>query len=732
MTRSAILLSSIILFGIVAFNSVTAHENQPTTTPALASASTEIPATQPLALIPTTEPSTRPAEQQFKIVRGRESFWRLVEDQSGTWWFMSPSGSLEFMNTVTTVQPYQAAREKVSAHYVSRDWDGTPTHPGNLHRWADLTAKRVQSMGFKGLGAWCNPEFHNVVIPMTRDLNVWSWMNTAAKRFYNPDWDKTADHAIKAQVELLKENHNLVGYFIDNELDWGDGFAGPGVYFDHLAVDDPNRAQVMHVIETVWSTVEKFNADWNTHFKEWKDLDAWTDLPHEPAGAYDRLSSAWLSHLAEDYFRTSTALIHKYDPNHLILGVRFRGWAPKEVCRASRGYTDAQSLNYYVADAKLDLEMFRSMYEESNQPIVISEYSFHALDGRSGDRDTVGFAGQVLDQQARADGYRLFTERLARVPYVIGADWFQWNDEPPSGRSGDGEDVNFGVVDVDDRPYQRLVSAIKETAAQLNPLHAKSATDEQKDVWRESFAAKPLMHVPYLNDPPTLNGELSDWVPQSKISGVRHAETVGLERSPIPMPNVYLGWTKDGLYVGMEVFDNDISGAPAKGWWWTKDFVEFWLSTRPVASDETNYNPYCHQFFFVPNEFPADDGVLGTVGQWHRDGDALHDNLIPHPEVQDAVRILPDRYVVEMFIPAKALHGYDPAAQPAMAFNIHVRNYQHALDYFWSAPKEVMTQLHPNTWGTLYLDPPMKEKTASAMKPMPAEATADVSAAMRQ
>jgi hypothetical protein len=58
-----------------------------------------------------------------------------------------------------------------------------------------------------------------------------------------------------------------------------------------------------------------------------------------------------------------------------------------------------------------------------------------------------------------------------------------------------------------------------------------------------------------------------------------------------------------------------------------------------------------------------------------------------------------------MFFPAKSLHGWDPKHQSSMAFNIHVRNYQHAIDYFWSAPKEVMTQLRPETWGVLKLAP---------------------------
>ena len=209
--------------------------------------------------------------------------------------------------------------------------------------------------------------------------------------------------------------------------------------------------------------MEAFNKDWNAQLGDWKELDCWKSLSTGPA--YGRLFSAWLSHFAEDYFKSTTGLIRKYDPNHLILGVRFKGDAPLEVVRASRNYTDAQSINYYVNDACLDLELFRMMHEQSGQPIMIGEYSFHALDGRSGNRNTVGFAAQVLDQQARADGYRLFTTRLARLPYLVGADWFQWSDEPPSGR-GDGEDVNFGVVDVDDRPYELLSDAVRDDDAE--------------------------------------------------------------------------------------------------------------------------------------------------------------------------------------------------------------------------------------------------------------------------
>lgn len=683
----------------------------------------ELRQSPPKLVAPTTAPAPlavlAPAVDfsALKIIRGKSDFWRLGQTKSGVWWFVSPADKPEFLNTVQTVQPYQLSRDKLGIHYVSRDWDetaGSDGKPTNLDQWAQKTATRIMGMGFKGIGAWSNPIFHKYNVPITRDLNLWTWVPPSARRMYYPEWSSSAEYAIQTQVVPLKDNHNLVGYFIDNELDWGDQGSGPSHYFDGLASDDPNRIEVVKVIQSIWPRLEDFNRDWHAELKDWHDLHSWQTLPHEHSQAYSRLFSAWLSHLADDYFRISCGYIRKYDPNHLVLGVRFRGYAPREVVRASRGYTDAQSINYYVSDARLDLDMFRMMNEESGQPVMISEYSFHSMDGRSGNRNTVGFAAQVLDQQARADAYHLFTLRAARVPYLIGVDWFQWSDEPPGGRAGDGEDVNFGIVDVDDDPYQLLVDAVQKTSPMLNPAHAASVADAQADVWRESFANRPIMHVPYLGKSIEVNGELSDWPQQARVPGIRHSQTVGLDRSKLPLPNVYLGWTDEGLFMGLEVFDNDIYGAPANGWWWTRDYAEFWLSTRSPAPDQNNYDVNSHQFFFVPNSWPGEDGLLGTVGQWHRPGDALQDNLIPHPQIRDAVRVLPDRYVVEMFIPGKALHGWDPRHEPVMAFNMHVRNFQQATDYFWSAPKEIMTQLRPNTWGLLYLDPPNGANLAQA------------------
>ena len=645
-------------------------------------------------------------QSPFVNYKGQSGFWRVGKTQDGVWWFVSPTGKREFLNTVTTVQPFQVGRDENGVHFVSRDWNGSPgKYDGDLNAWAEKTLVRIHDAGFKGLGAWCHPVFHQFDVPITRDLNVWKHYGADNYRLWDPAWVETADVVIDKAVTPLKENKNLVGYYSDNELDWSDASMGPSIYFNDLPVGDPNRAQVIETIQCLWPSIGEYNKAWNAKLNSWDDLAKQPKLSREPAEAYSKLFDAWLDKLATYYFKTTSELIRKHDPNHLILGVRFAGFAPKAVVRASKNFIDAQSINYYVSDGLLDPDMFNMLHMESNEPVILTEYGFHSLDGRSGNRNTFGFQAQVPDQQARADAYEQFTTRLARTPYVIGADWFQWSDEPASGRSSDGEDVNFGMVDVDDRPYEQLMNAVRETTPKLNPMHAVSSTDNGSDIYRSAFSHKPTAHILKLDKPIAINGELSEWSDMYRLPGIRRTETIGIDRMNQRSPNVYMGWRDDGLYIAAEVFDPIIDTIPASGRWWTRDNIELWLSTRPVESDQQVYNAFCHQFFYVPDYNPT-DGRLGTVGQWHRPGDAIGENLIPHPGIVQSSRITPGRYVVEMFIPAKAMNGWDPAKHPEMAFNLHIRNFQASSDYFWSAPKELTTQMRPDTWGKLILSAP--------------------------
>ncbi|HEY8747202.1 MAG TPA: hypothetical protein VIM11_04460 [Tepidisphaeraceae bacterium] len=437
----------------------------------------------PIAPVPTPNPAPlvkTVIDDRFSETRGREGYWRIARAKDGVWWFLSPQNQTEFLNGVTTVQPSLASLEANGPAYQSSDWDCLPT---SLTKWAKLTVGRVEAIGFKSLGAWCNPTLHQFSLPMTRDLNVCRWVPYDA-RLFSADWERGAEVAIREQASPLRDNRNLIGYYIDNELNWDKSAMNPRLFYDDLSPHDPNRQEVFGFIKHTWPTIEAFNHDWKTTLSGWAQLEQNARLPEAPGAVQDRFETRWLTHVSEAYFRITTSLIRKYDSNHLILGCRYRGWVPAEVPLGARKYTDAQSLNYYASDAMLDYQTFRTITEQAQQPLIISEYSFHALDGRSGNRNRARFPGEVANQEARAAGYRLMTQRLAQVPYVIGADWFQWMDEPPAGRALDGEDANLGVVDLHDKPYETLIEAVRETTPLLDGLHAHSAKAGNQMVWR--------------------------------------------------------------------------------------------------------------------------------------------------------------------------------------------------------------------------------------------------------
>jgi hypothetical protein len=78
---------------------------------------------------------------------------------------------------------------------------------------------------------------------------------------------------------------------------------------------------------------------------------------------------------------------------------------------------------------------------------------------------------QVRDQAGRGVAYRYYVEQAASFPEFFGSSWFQWVDQPSTGRM-DGENHNIGLVDVTDRPYRELIEAIKTTHRRLQGVHA--------------------------------------------------------------------------------------------------------------------------------------------------------------------------------------------------------------------------------------------------------------------
>jgi hypothetical protein len=66
-------------------------------------------------------------------------------------------------------------------------------------------------------------------------------------------------------------------------------------------------------------------------------------------------------------------------------------------------------------------------------------------------------------------------EHAAADSAIVGTHWFEWIDEPSTGRF-DGENYNIGLVDVTDQPYRELIDAAKATHRRLLQVHQGKET----------------------------------------------------------------------------------------------------------------------------------------------------------------------------------------------------------------------------------------------------------------
>ena len=169
----------------------------------------------------------------------------------------------------------------------------------------------------------------------------------------------------------------------------------------------------------------------------------------------------------------------------------------------------------------------------------------------------------------------------------------------------------------------------------------------------------PKLYVPYLAQPPVIDGQLAEWKDDAFSDGVwdiyrlRHASwydggrrnrLTGHGNEPHPEDDLraryYIAWDDDNLYLGAEVHDNvnDVSDpAHADRRWMFKDaicwFIEALRNDAPGWFGQGN-NAFC---FVI-------DGARPSHGTWWRHGapgQTYLEELIPAEAVDYALRFDP-------------------------------------------------------------------------------------------
>ena len=381
-------------------------------------------------------------------------------------------------------------------------YDGLSRFGSDTKAWARATVTRLESWGFNTAGSWCSEDLYQQPIYYTRAL----WLCGPSRNedrlidVFTPDYEQSVEQVANQQVSPYKDDLWLVGYFLNNELPWYGEHGWPEdpnhSLFDRylaLPISAPGRLELLRFLHEQYPDITALRVDWETPATTWEELEKQSALSPKNRTA-KRLKYAWAGRVADRYFSMCVTSVRRHDPNHLILGCRFAVKPPRAVMEALAKYTDVVSVNIYSKSGKVDLGYLRDTYALTKKPVMITEFSWRAMQNSSGDPNTEGAEVTVDTQADRAARYHAFVSKVAHEPYVMGTHWFQYLDQPPGGRWIDGEDSDYGIVDIHDRPYRRLVEAMRETHKLLPSVLANRTNSLpvlfDEEAWGEFLTAR--------------------------------------------------------------------------------------------------------------------------------------------------------------------------------------------------------------------------------------------------
>lgn len=303
-------------------------------------------------------------------------------------------------------------------------------------------------------------------------------------------------------------------------------------------------------------------------------------------------------------------------------------------------------------------------------------------------------------QAERAAGAARLLAGLARLPGVIGAHWYQHTDQPPG---AEGEDFNFGLVDLRDNAYPELTEALGKVNAAAPASHG---------TWPEGagLVRTPQgLRVAAMTELPIVNGQLDEWplerawVPD--VKGVAPFERFG---------DVFVGWHPEGLCVAVMYMD---------------------YRARPRAADgpETDSERLTIGFG-IDQEKP----VLFTLKGIQEAADADHPEAgyrtpeviavrggVPFP-AEGRFFVAQSQHglirTVELFLPAALFKVEHMDTTQVLRAAVSLRLRANVRELFWPRPFALLDRAGSESWVPLILDPLPAGTEPAPPKPAPAAA----------
>lgn len=440
-----------------------------------------------------------------------------VEPIHGVWWFVTPDGHVLFSNGPTGVDPVgDFVRNTDFSPYLANNLQ----RYGSLEKWAEHTAQALCALGVRSLGGWMGAEDLDRFagkFPYSVNANFYAALPRipAAPPSLVPRRDVFVAEALAlargvagpgSLVHRCAHDPWCIGVYTENETAYMPSLLAAGGHLDAylaLPADSPGKRALQQFLQERYDDdIHAFNEVWDTQLASFDDLqqlrtlgrcpltigfqDDWCILRDDPRRRDDRY--AFEAYVAERVASLANTVLREVAPSVLNLGPRLVvGPFHPSLIRAIAPHVDALSTNNYdvrafaasiLSEAQralltqagfVDIDPFRrlaQMHELSGRPVLISEW-FYRRARAGGSYPPI--LPEVPDGVAQADAYRAYMEQVLALPFVVGAHWFQWVDQPPEGRF-DGENQLIGWVDLEDNWNEPLASTVRAVNQEILPL----------------------------------------------------------------------------------------------------------------------------------------------------------------------------------------------------------------------------------------------------------------------
>ncbi len=409
------------------------------------------------------------AEEPSRFVR--------VQQLDGRWWFVR--GEERFLALgVNVILPMDSSKPRSGPVY-----NVLPKYNNDRAAWAEDVSARLRSWNFNTIAGWSDPYlYENVPTYHTRVVYMGPWGNKDSRLIdvFSPAYSNALETTAREEIAPHATNEYLIGYFLNNEAPWYGEKGWPTsadisllTRYMQLPERAPGKIRAIEFLQGRYGdNFAAFAENWETSAQSFEEMLRHRRMkPRRREAQKDVIE--WAGIVAEQYFRICAETMRRHDPNHLFLGVRFADRAYEPVLAACGRYADVVSVNHYRKTGRFDTRHIGAIAALAGKPVMITEYSWRAMENSSGCGNNVGADVTVQTQKERAERFKTYMTNALAQPYIVGCDWFMYHDQPPGGRF-DGEDSNYGLVDIDDKPYMTLLQTITEVNARASEIHEQS------------------------------------------------------------------------------------------------------------------------------------------------------------------------------------------------------------------------------------------------------------------